>query len=109
MSSPHSLRNLAVSLLVLAAGGALAATAASAAEGGAFYRAELAQPVTQQQTVITDGIAWKCEGSTCSAAKGNSRDVIVCAKLVKKVGEVASFASRKGALEGEDLARCNRS
>jgi hypothetical protein len=100
---------LAIALLALVVAGALfAGTAARAAEAGAFYRAELAAPVSQQQTVITDGIAWKCEGSTCSAAKGNSRDAIVCARLARKVGTLTSFASRKGALEGDDLARCNQ-
>ena len=107
MSNSISLRNLAAMLLMLAVGSVLAGTAARAVEGGAFYRAELAAPVSQQ-TVITDGIAWKCEGSTCSAPKNNSRDAIVCARLVKKVGALTSFASRKGALEGDDLARCNK-
>lgn len=107
MSSSISLRNLAAMLLSVAVGAMFAGTAAHAAEGGAFYRAELTAPVSQQ-TVITDGIAWKCEGSTCSAAKGNSRDAIVCARLVKKVGPLTGFASRKGALEGDDLARCNQ-
>lgn len=107
MSSAISLRNLAAALLALAVCAIFAGTAAAAAESGAFYRAELAAPASQQ-TIITDGIAWKCEGSTCSAAKGNSRDAIVCARLVKKVGPLTGFASRKGTLEGDDLARCNR-
>ncbi len=107
MSSSISFRNLSAKLLMLTVGSVLVGTAAHAVEGGAFYRAELATPVSQQ-TVITDGIAWKCEGSTCSAAKNNSRDAIVCARLVKKVGVLTSFASRKGALEGDDLMRCNK-
>jgi len=84
-----------------------AAGSAGAAEGGTFYRAELAAPA-QQQTVISDGIVWRCEGSTCGAGKSNSRDAIVCARLVKKVGQVTSFTSRNGALEGDALARCNQ-
>ena len=83
------------------------AAPAGASEGGAFYRAELAQPAAKP-TLVAAGVAWRCDGSACSAAKSGSRDAIVCAKLVKEVGQLTSFSSPKGALEGEDLARCNQ-
>lgn len=99
---------LALTLFVLAfVASMFAATSAGAAEGGAFYRAELAQPA-ETQSVIVDGLVWRCDGSACYAAKSNSRDAIVCARLVKKIGPVTGFASRQGALEGEQLARCNK-
>lgn len=107
---PTSLRNpiLAVVLLIVViAAGAFAASSARAAESGAFYRAELAQPASAP-TVVAAGLAWRCEGSACSAAKSTSRDAIVCAKLAKEVGQLTSFASRKGPLESTDLARCNQ-
>jgi hypothetical protein len=83
------------------------AAPARAAEGGAFYRVELAQPAAAG-TVVAGGLAWRCNGSACNAGKSSSRDAIVCAKLVKEVGAVTSFATPKGALEGDDLARCNK-
>lgn len=110
MSTSTSFRKpfLALALLVLAiVGGALAATSARAAESAAFYRAELAQPAAAQ-TVVAGGLAWRCDGSACSATRSTSRDAIVCAKLAKEVGQLTSFASRKGALEAADLARCNQ-
>ena len=109
MSTSISFRKtiLALGLIASAIGAAgLAAPTAHAAEGGAFYRAELAQPASAS-TVVAGGLAWRCEGSACSAAKSTSRDAIVCAKLAKEVGQLTSFASRRGALEDADLARCN--
>jgi len=95
-----------IALFATAAVPALAPTVAHAADGGAFYRAELAQPVAQQ-TIVAGGVAWHCNESACSAGKASSRDAIVCAKLAKEVGALTSFASRKGALEAGDLERCN--
>jgi hypothetical protein len=92
---------------VLAIGSAIAVSPAQAAESASFYRVELAQPAAAS-TVVAGGLAWRCSGSACSAGKSTSRDAIVCAKLVKEVGAVTSFATPKGTLEGDDLARCNK-
>lgn len=96
-----------IAFALLAIGSALAVSPAKAAEGGSFYHVELAQPAAAG-TVVAGGLAWRCTGSACSAAKSSSRDAIVCAKLVKEVGAVTSFATPKGALEGDALARCNK-
>jgi len=105
----HSLRN------AVFAGAALLGTALSfgattqpafAASQQTYYTASLAAPVAAQQVIIR-GVLWKCEGSTCTAARDVSRDVNVCARLAKKVGAVATFATPKGAITAEDLTRCN--
>ena len=104
--SPRALLAI-IAFAVLTIAAAMAVSPAHAAEGGAFYRVQLAQPATTG-TVVAGGLAWRCDGSACSAAKSSSRDAIVCAKLVKEVGAVTSFATPKGPLEGDDLARCNK-
>lgn len=104
--SPRGLLAIVASAVLALGLATLAASPADAAEGGAFYRAELAAPMAAK-TVVAGGLAWRCEGSACSAAKSGSRDAIVCAKLVKEVGALTGFASAKGALEAEALARCN--
>jgi len=92
---------------VFALGAALAVSPAKAAEGGSFYRAELAQPAAVG-TVVAGGLAWRCSDTACTAGKSSSRDAIVCAKLVKEVGALTSFTTPKGAFEGEALDRCNK-
>lgn len=80
---------------------------AAAAAPGAYYTASLAAPLAAPQKVILRGVLWNCAGSTCTAAKDVSRDVMVCARLAKKVGEVATFATPKATLAAEEITRCN--
>lgn len=82
------------------------ATAPATAAAGAHYRAELAKPAPESRFVARD-VVWLCEGATCSAARGTSRPAIMCAALVKKVGQVTSFVVDGKALEAAELARCN--
>lgn len=77
------------------------------AANGPFYSARLTRPMDGQQKVIQKGVLWKCVGDECSAPRDASRPVIVCARLVQKVGPVARFATPQGDLAAEDLARCN--
>lgn len=87
-------------------GAAVTPTPAYAAESGPFYRAELAAPAAQARP-IASGVAWSCSDTACAASKGTSRPVVVCARLAKQVGPVASFVADGKALSEEDLARCN--
>jgi len=77
------------------------------AANGPFYSATLTRPMDGAQKVIQKGVLWKCDGADCSAPRDTSRPVIVCARLVQKVGPVARFATPQGDLASEDLARCN--
>lgn len=79
---------------------------AEAAEAGPFYRAQLAAP-TAEARPIASGVAWNCSDTACAADKGNSRPVIVCARLAKEVGPVANFVADGEALDEDELARCN--
>jgi len=110
-----AIRNMSLRNSVLA-GLALLGTAASftattqpvhAASSQVFYTATLAAPLAAPQQQILRGVLWNCEGTTCTAAKDTSRDVNVCARLSRRVGQVAAFATPKGSLAAEDLTRCN--
>jgi hypothetical protein len=85
---------------------ALTPTPANAGETGPFYRAELAAPAAEARPIAGD-LAWNCSDTRCAAGKGNSRPVIVCARLAKEVGPVASFVADGEALDEDQLARCN--
>lgn len=87
---------------------ALFAAPALAQPGAAsFYRAELAAP-TATARVIAGGVIWQCSGTTCTAAKGNSRPLVMCARLAREAGALASFSAGGEALPADQLARCNR-
>jgi hypothetical protein len=96
----------ALTWTALSFGAALTPVPAHAAGTAPFYRAELAAPAAAQRPV-SSGVAWFCEGDSCAAAKGTSRPVIVCARLAKEVGPVASFTAGGEALDAEQLAKCN--
>ena len=95
----------ALAWTTLSLGTAIAPSPAQAAEG-VFYRAQLTAP-TAKANAIAGGLAWKCADSSCAAAKGTSRPVIVCARLAKEVGPIAAFTAGGKALEPAELARCN--
>lgn len=87
--------------------GALTSPApALAGNGGPYYVAELAAPTSESRTVA-GGVAWFCEGTTCRAAKGNSRPLRICRSLQREFGEVVSFAAKGKVLAEDKLARCN--
>ncbi|MDP3674063.1 MAG: hypothetical protein Q8R44_03045 [Novosphingobium sp.] len=77
------------------------------AAGTAFYQVQLAAPLDGARTEIQNGVAWKCQGDTCRGSQGTSRAEIVCARLARKLGEVASFTARGETLDAEGLAKCN--
>ena len=84
-----------------------ATTSPAHAAGSAFYEVQLAAPVSSAKTTVVNDIAWRCEGATCRGSQGTSRAEVVCARLARKVGEVASFSARGEALDAEGLAKCN--
>lgn len=86
--------------------GAAIAPAPAQATTGAYYTAELAAPAKDNR-YIGGGLVWRCEGTTCAAPKGTSRPEVVCRKLQREVGEIASFRANGEALAAERLAKCN--
>lgn len=87
-------------------GAAVSPTPAVAAASGPYYVAELATPAGESRTVA-GGVAWSCEGTTCVAAKGNSRPLRMCRGIQREFGEVVSFTAKGEALEEDKLASCN--
>ena len=77
------------------------------AAGTAFYEVQLAAPLAGAKTQVLNDVAWKCDGATCRGSQGTSRAEVVCARLARKVGEVASFTAKGEVLDAEGLAKCN--
>lgn len=97
---------LALAYTTLTFGAAVTPAPAKAASNTSYYTAELAAPAKESRTVA-GGVAWFCEGTTCRAAKGNSRPLRMCRSLFREFGEVTSFAAHGKALTEDKLARCN--
>ncbi len=82
-----------------------AAATAQPAPAPAFS-AELATAPAQSQLVAA-GAIWRCAGATCTAPRNNSRPAIVCARLAREAGTLASFAVAGTPMDAAALARCN--
>jgi hypothetical protein len=85
---------------------ACAGIAAPAEAQSAGYSATLAAPAAARKAVV-NGVVWRCEGDTCVAPLDGARPAIACGKMVRAFGSVTRFASPKGELSADDLARCN--
>lgn len=99
---PHSFTLAGAALI---GGLALASTTATAA-GGAYYRAELANPAPEARFVARE-VVWACKDASCIAGQGTSRPLIMCSALAKKAGPVTSFTAGGKTLEADELTRCN--
>ena len=104
-----SARRSASQLLVFAAVAFAAAAPglASAQGASAGYSATLAAPAPAAKKAVINGVVWRCEGDACAAPLDGARPAIACGKMVRAFGAVTRFASPKGDLSAEDLARCN--
>jgi hypothetical protein len=111
IAQPNStLRQLFPAVLALVAtAGSFALTAAPvrAADANAYYSVTLAAPVAKPAKLMLGDVLWDCSGAACSAAQDTARPVVICAKLAAKVGQISHFATPKGELAAEDMARCN--
>lgn len=72
----------------------------------AYYQVELAAPTDAAKFVARD-IPWNCAGTTCTAPRGASRPAVICAALVRKVGDVTAFRADDKTLDADALAKCN--
>ena len=102
-SRPRAMIAAALAFAATLAGQSITAEAAPA---GA-YAAVLTTPIAAPRREILDGVIWRCEGTRCAAPADGARAQAVCAKVARRFGPVASFATPQGALSAEQLTRCN--
>jgi hypothetical protein len=100
---------------LLAAGLALAGTVTSfAATAGTAqaqaprgYVATLSTALEAPTKKIVNGVQWSCEGTECIGRVDGSAPVNTCARVAKSFGAITKFATPKGELDADKLARCN--
>lgn len=71
-----------------------------------FYNATLTTAASAPRTVA-GGVVWSCDGTTCTAPRGTSRPAMMCARLVRELGQVASFTANGESLDAAGIERCN--
>ena len=97
---------LAIVYTSLTFGAAISPAPAAAKNAGPYYVAELASPA-EESRVVAGGVAWSCAGTTCVAAKGNSRPLRMCRGIQREFGDVASFTAKGEELAEDKLEACN--
>jgi hypothetical protein len=80
---------------------ALAAAPAAASS----YSATSGAPATGR--FVTRDIVWNCGPAACQGATEESRPLVLCQSLAKKVGRIESFLVDGRSLPASDLERCN--
>ncbi|MDE2561953.1 MAG: hypothetical protein KGL48_06845 [Sphingomonadales bacterium] len=88
--------------------GSFGLTAAPVRAADAYYTAKLATPVSGAQQAVLGDALWSCAGDTCTGTRDTSRPQVTCERLAGKFGEVTTFATPKGELEADQLAKCNK-
>lgn len=106
-SAVRQLLPAVLALVGTAASFAVTATPVRAADANSYYSVTLAAPVAKPAKLMLGDVLWNCAGDTCSAGQDTARPVVVCTKLAAKVGTISKFATPKGELAAEDMARCN--
>jgi hypothetical protein len=73
------------------------------------YTATLAQPLTAPKSLIANGNAWRCEGSTCvlDSEPKDAPSVRSCHQLRLAVGELTTYGTPDKPLDADTLAKCN--
>lgn len=84
-----------------------AATTPAHAQTAAAYTAKLAKGVDAPLRKVVNGAVWNCSGDACTGRSDGSSPVNTCARVVQAFGQVTSFATPKGELSADKLARCN--
>jgi hypothetical protein len=85
---------------------ALSAIALSAAPAAAAsYSATPGAPASGR--FVTRDIVWNCGPAACQGATDESRPLVLCQSLAKKVGRIDNFLADGRALAATDLGRCN--
>lgn len=106
----------AFSRALLAAGLAFVGTVASfgattspayAQAPGKGYSASLTAALDAPRREVINGVLWNCVGDSCAGPVDGARAANTCARVAKKFGPLARFATPKGELSAEDLQRCN--
>ncbi len=101
-------RNLLVAALaVVGTVASFSLTAAPAQAQTSGYTAKLVKALDAPSKKVVNGALWNCAGDSCTGRSDGSAPVNTCVRVVKEFGQVTSFATPKGELSADKLARCN--
>jgi len=77
-----------------------------AAQAAGYYTAT---PTTApaKDSLIVRSTVWHCDAGQCTAAKGDTRDTIVCQAVAQQLGKLSAFAADGKAFDAAALESCN--
>ncbi len=82
--------------------------AAGIAQGGPVgYYAATPVSAPAKTSLVTRSTLWKCADGTCTAAKANARDGIVCELVAREVGKLSAFRANGAEFDAASLEKCN--
>lgn len=94
-------------VVAAAAAATLALTpAAGFAQSRGYYSATPAT-APEKASLVTRSTIWKCAAGTCTAAKANARDGIVCELVARELGTLTAFRANGTEFDADALAKCN--
>ncbi len=82
-----------------------AAGIAQGAPNGYYAATPVAAPA--KTSLVTRSTLWKCGAGTCTAAKANARDGIVCELVAREVGKLSAFRANGADFDADALEKCN--
>jgi hypothetical protein len=91
----------------IASFGVTATQAQAQAPGSKINNASLSVKLDGPRREVINGVVWNCKGDSCAAPLDGSRALVTCTKVAQKFGPLTRFATPKGELTAEELARCN--
>lgn len=71
----------------------------------ASYSAKLSTPISQR--LIAPDITWTCGADACQGSTAESRPIVLCESLAKRVGHVDGFLADGRAFTLAELDKCN--
>lgn len=106
MTARPNLHRPALAILAAGLGMALAPLGVAAQGEGMLFRAQLAAPAGQENTVA-GGVVWRCAETSCTAPRTGGRPLRMCRELKRELGPIVSFEVAGVALASDELERCN--
>jgi hypothetical protein len=96
--------------MIRAACGFLAASllvAIPATAQGATYYAATPVSAPAKDSMVVRSTVWHCSAGQCVAAKGETRDAIVCQAVAEQLGKLTAFTAGGKSFDAAALDSCN--
>lgn len=85
----------------------LALVPSASAQNGRRYYSAVPATAPAKASLITRSTVWKCVAGSCTAARSDARDTIMCELVARQVGQLTAFRADGIDFGADALAKCN--